>query len=449
MTGSEFLATYARRGLPAWEAAVLDLARQNALCPWGLFELPLQDAKGNSAVLTIASDVLAVGTLEDHLRMPLLPGTAQSVLNLRGQLLPTPWLVYNMYRAAPLKLEPVSFWPNKGPDLAQYAAHSAAVDAQKGASRLPASGTGKNIVVSNIYRPGTVLIQGMYRPPPAPDVFDDHRALTVPDRQPIQPASYAHGDFYVDYSHIAQAVEPICVVNGQEMLTEELYRHPTLSALVSNEGPLKFVRYPSRIPVPPPGMLQKGQGLAVVFAPDWLDRGLAWAAESTRKFPFWLQDKIHEQIADLANYPALKHPIKPLKGRWAGVHSQRAGKDHRILFVIGPTIIEVILVDDRKDAYEGDPPPIPTARDAIPRRGVRERRPRGRVYGLEPLEAQIARSARLARRSAGISQVELARRIKRSQTMVSAVESGRVSPNQRYVFDLLRACGLPRDWVAK
>lgn len=293
MTGSEFVSAYAKKGLPAWEAAMLALARQGALCPWPLYELVLKNAAGDQAVLTIDTDALAVGTLEDHVRMPLLPGTAQSILNLTGRLLPTPWIVYQQFRAAALKLEPVSYWPNKGADLVQYAAHSAAVDAQKGNNRLYASGTGKNIVVSNVYlnesgKPRliqghtTVLIQGMYRPPPSPEVFDDHKKLEAPDRQPIQPLSYAHADFYVDYSHVVQGVWPVAVVNGREMLTEDLYRHPTLSSLVSNEGPLRFLRYPSQVPVMQVVPAATAGLDFVRRSPGALDRGLAFAEAQRR-----------------------------------------------------------------------------------------------------------------------------------------------------------------------
>lgn len=295
MLGSEFVATYAKKGPDVWEAAALDLARQGGLCPWPLYELALQNPQtGDTLVLTLDTDALAIGTLEDHVRLPMRPSQAQSILNLTGRLFPTPWLVFMQYRNTPLRLEPITYWPNKGADLNQYATHSAAVDAQRGSSRLYASGTGKNVVVSNVYfgadgkprsiqgRP-PVLIQGMYRPPPAPEVYDDRKSLDAHDRQPVQPLSYAHADFYVDYSHVIQGVLPVCVGNGREMLTEEAYQHPRLSALVSNEGPLKMIRYPSKEPVMNVGALSRRAGIDFARGPGALDRGLAFAQEMIRR----------------------------------------------------------------------------------------------------------------------------------------------------------------------
>jgi hypothetical protein len=227
------------------------------------------------------SDVLSVGPVEDHVRLPLTPGTAQSICNLFGWLLPTPWLVYRTWQASSLKLEPIGLTPNLGPDLVQFAEHSAIIDAQLRAdsrqptadsqptarqptadsrqptadSRQPTaavSGIKKHVVISNAYQPGKVLIFGWYRPPPAPDVFSNGRPMGASDRQPIQPRSNVHGALYVDYSHGIQPIAGQAIVNGQPMATADLYAHPTLSRLVSNEGPLRVVRYPSRVPVRSP-----------------------------------------------------------------------------------------------------------------------------------------------------------------------------------------------------
>jgi hypothetical protein len=274
VNGSDFVRDYARKGAYAWEAAAVELARQNQITPWPWIELPLRSASGDEAVLRVASDVVSVGSFEDHVRLPLMPPAAQSIANLSGALLPTPWLVYQTWRAAPVKLSPTPMAPNLYANLEQYAEHSRRIDIQieryfgehspsaaepaDGRSPTEARGTPglisghkKDVVVSNIYRPGKVLIFGWYRlAPPHPDVFDDGQPVQDPDRQPIQPRSNIHGADYVDYSHGIRLIAPTAIVNGQTMDTEALYRHPTLSALVSNEGPLRTPRYPA--PVRPP-----------------------------------------------------------------------------------------------------------------------------------------------------------------------------------------------------
>jgi hypothetical protein len=270
ITGSQFLQTYRNTSLRSWEAAALELAKQGQLLDRPFVNLNLSDPNLGTATLLVRSDALSVGTPADNFRLPLTPSAAQSILNLTGELLPTPLLAYRIWQQAPFKLQPVAMVPNQGANLDQYAAHSKIIDGQidQAKTTTPSStgpalvaGIKKHVVVSNLETPGRVLIFGWYRPTitikqngadvvvPAPDVFDDRTSMANPQRQPIQPRSNVHGDLYVDYSHGIQGVYPMATVNGQPMLTEDLYRHPTLSKLVSNEGPLRVTRYPSPVPV--------------------------------------------------------------------------------------------------------------------------------------------------------------------------------------------------------
>ena len=271
MKGGDFVSLFSRKGLPAWEAAALALARQNLLTPWPFVDLPLSDGQ-DTLVLKVASDVLSVGPFEDHVRLPLTPQTAQSIANLSGSLLTTPLLEYRIWQAARAKLQPTAIVPNRGADLEQYAQHSRAISDQLSAlSSRPGdltAGIKKGVVVANFYKPGKVLLFGWYRPPPAPDVFDDGQPMTSPGRQPVQPKSNVHGDFYVDYSHGIRLVGPVALLNGQPVETVSVYQHPALSRLVSNEGPLRVPRYPSPVP-PAPSRLAPvtGPGIAARLPP--------------------------------------------------------------------------------------------------------------------------------------------------------------------------------------
>lgn len=245
MRASEFIAEFGKRGLNSWEGAAVELARQGQFVEWPWVDVPLSDGS-NTAIVRMATDAFAVGTPDDYLRLPLTPTKAQDIFNLFGWLLPTPWLVYQRWRAAPIKLTPTPMVPNLGANLAQYAAHSAAITEQVAGRAGLVAGAKKSVVVSNIYQPGKVLIFGWYKP--EPDVFDDKKPYTDPKRQPRQAKSNVHGDFYVDYSHGIYAMAPVALVNGREMNMVDLYQHPTLSKLVSNEGPVKMPRYPSKVP---------------------------------------------------------------------------------------------------------------------------------------------------------------------------------------------------------
>lgn len=299
-TGSEFVAQYAKAGYAAWEAAALEIARQGGLTPFPWTDLTLVDEHANTARLRVQTDFVAIGPLTDFVRLPMLPNSGQAILNLAGWLYPTPWLVYQIFAAAQTKLVRIPF-VNRGADLNQYAAHSAAIDAairaQGGApgdGKL-ISGAKKHIVVSNdTYQAGKVLIFGWYNPEP---IVWPSNGIPYPDprRQPIQPNSNAHGDFYEDYSHGIQAIGPDCIVTEQggqpvKMKTVDLYQHPKLWTLVSKDGPLKVPRYPAIVApqanVPTPGLSfwdQPQESGRVVVTPTLPNAGALGLASLIRR----------------------------------------------------------------------------------------------------------------------------------------------------------------------
>lgn len=274
ISAPDFVEAFAGKGLLAWERAAIELGKSGELTPWPMVELALQDDRGNEAILKVDADVVSVGQVGAAMRLPLTPEAGQAILNVEDKLFPTPWIVYQLYRAAPFKIAPVTQLPTA--NLRDYARHSSAVDAAlRGVGWTPgelASGTKKNVIVSNIHQTGKVLIYGWYKP--APDVFDDRKKWFDPTRQPRQVRSNAHYSTYVDYSHGIQGVAGVATVNGAPMRTEELYRHPTLSRLVSDEGALAFVRYPAPVPprsAPPAPLVPPG----ATFVPTEPTGGLA------------------------------------------------------------------------------------------------------------------------------------------------------------------------------
>jgi transcriptional regulator with XRE-family HTH domain len=69
--------------------------------------------------------------------------------------------------------------------------------------------------------------------------------------------------------------------------------------------------------------------------------------------------------------------------------------------------------------------------------------------GEEPLdEPSVPRRLWRARREAGLTQVQLARRICKSQTLVSRAETGQLRVTERYLSLVLKACDLPKNWGA-
>ena len=112
---------------------------------------------------------------------PVSIGEAQRIAAARGCELPTPELVDAIWRAADLRVEPQPMAPNKGDDVAQFAAHAELVERAVGDRpfRLLA-GTHKDVVRSG----GRVGLYGW------------HRA----DARPIQGFFAGHALAYRDYS---------------------------------------------------------------------------------------------------------------------------------------------------------------------------------------------------------------------------------------------------------
>jgi hypothetical protein len=229
--GSEFLATYAKASQAEWEAAALRAAQAGTDVLWPMIPVTVTSPTGHSATYGVTSDYFAVGDPSDYLRLPLTPLTAQRIADTKGFLLSTPKMVTDTWKASSITLTPHPMVPNKGPNLSQYAEHSQIIDSQlppnAGLTDL-ISGHKKDVVLSNLIRPGKVVIFGWYQT----------------NGTPIQPRTNVHGDFYADYSHGIRFVAPTMIVDGVQRNTADVLKDPVLSSLISDEGPLKIIRYP-------------------------------------------------------------------------------------------------------------------------------------------------------------------------------------------------------------
>jgi len=70
------------------------------------------------------------------------------------------------------------------------------------------------------------------------------------------------------------------------------------------------------------------------------------------------------------------------------------------------------------------------------------------VDGIAWAHATLGENLRKAREAAGLTQGELAERLGKSQAMISRAESGDMQVSERYVGQVLKACGLPKTWKA-
>jgi DNA-binding transcriptional regulator YiaG len=71
------------------------------------------------------------------------------------------------------------------------------------------------------------------------------------------------------------------------------------------------------------------------------------------------------------------------------------------------------------------------------------------VEALPFAKTALGADLKRARLTAKLTQVQLAERLGKSQTLVAQAESGKVDVSARYVAGVLQACGLPKYWPAK
>jgi hypothetical protein len=240
-TGSQFLKNTARLGRADREKAILaqvlagnvpDFERQLKEVH---VETRTHDGRRVSGTLRVLPDYLAIGSNEDHVRIPMSPLTAQAIADRLGCILPTRKMVDAIYKQADVKLQPRPL--PAGPQMMSndyYARHQELVNAQLADQPLGAlvAGDKKDVVISNMLRwhPGRVAIYGW------------HQA----EGKPIQGLSTVHEESYADYSHGIRLVAGTMTVDGQEMAVADVLKDPSLAELLSDEGAIGTPRYPTR-----------------------------------------------------------------------------------------------------------------------------------------------------------------------------------------------------------
>lgn len=79
-------------------------------------------------------------------------------------------------------------------------------------------------------------------------------------------------------------------------------------------------------------------------------------------------------------------------------------------------------------------------------RRLRGESPSAQEDGVAWARTTLGQTLRRAREEAGLSQSAVAKRLKRSQTLVARAELGEIRVSERYVKAILKACRLPADW---
>ncbi len=240
-TGSAFLEQHAGRGRAAFDEAVVSAvtmgnvpAHQRRLLP-----LEVADPEGRTATLHVLCDYLAIGSDDDFVRMPMTSAAAQRIADLTDTTLPTKKVVDEIYRQAEAKLPPS--YIDGGPtddEVADFLLHHEKLEARRRALGLPlgvlTAGNKKDIVLSTrmLERPERVAIYGWHRR----------------DGEVIQPLSATHSTRYADYSHGVRLIDQRVVTGSEERRFTDIAADPELASLVSDEGPLPLLAYPTTLP---------------------------------------------------------------------------------------------------------------------------------------------------------------------------------------------------------
>jgi ribosome-binding protein aMBF1 (putative translation factor) len=70
------------------------------------------------------------------------------------------------------------------------------------------------------------------------------------------------------------------------------------------------------------------------------------------------------------------------------------------------------------------------------------------VDALEFTLRALGHNLRAAREHAGLTQSQLAKKLRKAQATVSASEAGKIRVSEAYVLKVLKICGLPANWKA-
>ncbi len=198
-----------------------------------------RDGKTHQITMHVMPDYLAIGSDEDHVRIPMTPATAQAFANRTDASLPTSRMVDDIYAAVPtqerLHMDPIAWKPGRahavGMMSPEYALlHNERIEAQlrgiEGEGALRA-GHKKDIVIPA--KAGKVAIYGGW----------------YPDGTRIQPYSNKHFDGYSDYSHGARLVSSTVLIDGQPHRIDDVLADREQAWLLNAQGPSRAPRYPA------------------------------------------------------------------------------------------------------------------------------------------------------------------------------------------------------------
>lgn len=237
------------------DAMVAEIIRGNfpdQLRQW--VDVPVQfttrDGTVQRGVFRTMPNLLAIGSDQDHVIVPLDAISAQRVADAFECLLPTAKMVHDTYRAAGIKHVAIArdYWktaPQKQSSTNAYIEHDRAI--KTGTQR----GTPPPGAVASLHeghKKLVVIAPGLQRPDLRRRLafYGFYRANGTPIQAgAVGRAAYAHEPGYADYSHGVRLVHPWMLVNGSPRRVAEVLADSVLHRLLSIEGPVTQPRVPA------------------------------------------------------------------------------------------------------------------------------------------------------------------------------------------------------------
>lgn len=190
----------------------------------GWITVPLR-AGSLSGEVVVMADFFGVGTDEDWIRWPLMPGSAQRLADMFDAVLPTQKIAQAVLAAA-TRIDMPTYAPphtiemyKRANDLAirRVGTRTGLIDGEK-----------KYVLAADDAHPGKVIIWGGW-----------HASVSAV----WQPYSWIHDDRYEDYSHGIRLVKREMRVDGATRDILDVMRDPTLASLVSGSRTERATRY--------------------------------------------------------------------------------------------------------------------------------------------------------------------------------------------------------------
>ncbi len=203
----------------------------------------VSEADGHRLEMDVLPDFLCVGTDDDFLRVVLWPMTLQAVADLFGATLITPHISDLIWQQADVQLDALQ---TTMPPTKDMVTTKWFVDQHAKVEKLRAGRTGliaghkKDVVLANsLMLPqfqDRVAISGWHK--------KDGARIQGLNPSPSMPLGRTHHRKYIDYSHGGRLMAKFMLLDGLEVLFEDVASNPLSAELVNgNDGVLRFLRY--------------------------------------------------------------------------------------------------------------------------------------------------------------------------------------------------------------